>query len=106
MTKKQRLSFYKELLRVVCENSSVEGGFCRYITSYMRNWYSDNGVELVWAYLDEEFKQNLPELYKMKPKITDLKWDGEVDYWFPCTKQGWQQRIDLLVSVINKMENR
>lgn len=100
MTKKQRLSFYKELLRIVCEDHETDFGFCHYISREMGDWYRSNSVKPIWAYHCDDFQKNLPELYAMKPKNSDES------YWFPCTKEGWQQRIDKLHSLIVKMKNK
>ena len=101
MTKAQRLSFYKELLNVVCEDECTDFGFCYYITIHMRHWYWGNRVNRIYAFDVHDFEKNLPELYAIRP--TSKKVGG---YWFPCTHGGWQKRIDRLVSIINKMEKQ
>lgn len=101
MTKEQKLSFYKELLKIVSEHASSSYGLCYHITISMQHWYNINNVELIDAYWEDEFCKNLPELYKFKPPLID----HGVDYWFPSTESGRQQRIEVLNSIIIKMEN-
>jgi|688.fasta_scaffold155143_3 hypothetical protein len=100
MTHKQRLSFYKELLKVVCDDPHTGYGFCYYITREMKSWYIKNKVYPICAYDDDKFKKHLPELYKMKPEKT---YYNNPAYWFAPTPKGWQQRIDLLQQVIDNM---
>lgn len=95
MTKKQKLSFYKELLKVVCENLNTRRGFCWYINN-MDHWYTENKVPCIDAYDKKEFNKHLPELYAYK-----LNNKG---YWFPENARGWQKRIDILVEIIEKLK--
>lgn len=98
MTKKQRLSFYKELLRIVCEDPSVDVGFCSYITNGMDEWYNLTKVKWIYAYDDAVFAKRLPELWSYNPFLE------KPSYWFPKDKKGWQKRIDILVEIIEKLE--
>lgn len=83
-----RLEFYKKLLDVVCKDPSVDDGYCHFI---------DKIVEDDSFYVIQMLKIYAPELAAYMPE------DFHV-YWFPCTKEGWQKRINILVEIINKME--
>lgn len=83
-----RLEFYKKLLDVVCKDPSVEDGYCHFI---------DKIVEDYSFYVITKIKLYAPELAVYMPEDLYV-------HWFPCTKEGWQKRIDILVKIINKME--
>lgn len=82
-TKKKRLKFYKQLLKVVCEDPDTCVGMCFYIRRITKNEY----------YINDFF-----ELYERKPK-------GAGIYWFPLDDKGWQKRIDIIYNIIQEMEN-
>lgn len=88
-TKKKRLKFYKELLKVVCEDPDTYVGMCYYISRIIN-------VEM---YDRDEIIKQFPELWKHRPKI---KSGG---YWFPLDDKGWQKRIDIIHNIIQEMEN-
>jgi len=89
-TKKKRLKFYKELLKVVCEDPDTCEGMCYYISRIInvKKRYDRDGI----------IKQ-FPELWKHRPKIKSR------DYWFPLDDEGWQKRIDIIHNIIQEMEN-
>ena len=88
MTKRERLKFYKRLLKVVCEDPDVSCGFCHYIFDMSSMYYDD-------------MEKNFPELWAKKPI---RQWNAV--YWFSCTYRGWKKRIALLEEVIHEMENK
>ena len=94
MKKRERLSFYKRLLEVVCEDPSVDRGLCHYIYEITKKKGS--------AITSREMKRELPELWAKKP-IRILFF---LEYWFPVTHKGWEKRIALLEEVIHEMENK
>lgn len=94
MTKRERLRFYKRLLKVVCEDPSVGRGLCYYI--YQITFKSGN------PRICSEMKYIFPELYAKKPK----KVKYYTEYWFSLTYKGWEKRIALLEEVIHEMENK
>lgn len=83
-----RLKFYKKLLDVVCKDPSVDDGYCLFIAKITED-DSYDVIQMIEIYA--------PELAAYMP--TDF-----YVYWFPCTKEGWQKRINILVKIINKME--
>lgn len=94
MKKRERLSFYKRLLKEVCEDPSVEGlGFCHYI--FEMTLKSKKPIEY------DDMEKKFPELWAKKPI---REWNSL--YWFSCTYKGWQKRITLLEEVIHEMENK
>lgn len=95
-TEKLRKQFYQDLLQAVCEDPDTSYGFCHYITKVTRN---SDVYPYLFGYHLEWVKEDLPELYKaMNPD----SWKGK--FMFPTTKKGWQQRINMLVDVINQMK--
>ena len=97
LTLEERLSFYKELLRLVCRDPNVSAGYCYYMSHKMKFWYRRHStIDCIYAY---QFKQYFPELYAYKP-VNLIR-----EYWFPCTAEGWQHRINILVKIIHKLEN-
>lgn len=91
-----RLKFYKKLLKVVCEDPSVEMGYCNYLSMVYRMVFRDTlSLE---ASINARM-ENLPELTQYRPFG---KHDNE--YWFPCTTKGWEKRISILEKIIRDME--
>lgn len=100
LTLEERLSFYKELLRVVCKDPDVSHGYCYYMVFKMKLWYRRHPtINYIYAHTPYQFKQYFPELYAYKP-VNLIR-----EYWFPCTAEGWQHRINILVKIIHKLEN-
>lgn len=97
LTKKERKYFYEELLEMVCKDPSVKQGYCYYV-SKLACKLEGKYKELSEGYNLFFIPVYLPELYAVKPphKIT-------LDFWFPCNRKGWQERITLLEEVISKM---
>lgn len=93
MRKKERLNFYKRLLKVVCEDPSVDVGFCHYIFEMTSK--SKKPIDY------DDIEKKLPELWAKKPI---RGWNSL--YWFSCTYNGWEKRIALLEEVIHEMENK
>lgn len=92
MTKKERLQFYKRLLKVVCDDPDVDFGFCYYI--YNITLKSGNAKTCT------NMEYNFPELWAKKPERIIFP----SEYWFPRTSKGWEKRIALLEEVIHEME--
>ena len=88
-TKKKRLKFYKELLKMVCEDPDTCVGMCYYISRIIN----------VQMYHRDEIIKQFPALWKHKPKITSGA------HWFPLDDKGWQKRIDIIHNIIQEMEN-
>ena len=86
MTKRQRHSCYKKLLKIVCKDPETSRGFCFYMRDLGFNTYNK-----------EDFQNNFPELYSFKPKRMAY---GFLDYWFPCNYKGWEKRIEILQKCI------
>lgn len=83
-----RLKFYKKLLDVVCKDPSVDDGYCHFISKIIVDQY---------YYVIIKIKLYAPELAVHMSENLFM-------HWFPCTKAGWQKRINILVEIINKME--
>ena len=90
-TKKKRLKFYKQLLKVVCEDPDTCVGMCYYIGRIIN----------VERYAGDELIKQFPELWKHKPK----RMCYVAGYWFPLDDKGWQKRIDIIHNIIQEMEN-
>ena len=97
LTKAQRKYFYEKLLKMVCEDPSVKNGYCYYAFRLARI-LGGKYKELSDGYCLYFIAIYLPELYAIRPPGVDM-----MDYWFPCDRKGWQERITLLEKVINKM---
>ena len=78
--KLKRLIVYKNLLKDVCNDPSVDYGFCHYL----------KGINI----------RDLEELYRFKPKTPNRSYP----FWFPTTTKGWEKRIDILEKVIKSVE--
>ena len=99
LIKAERKKFYKNLMKIVCADPSVQKGFC---------WYIEDAATLTgkdildlhgdYIFEDEFIQEQLPELYRIKPKNK-----FGYDYWFSCTKEGWQTRINKLYNIIQSM---
>lgn len=99
LTRQQRKTFYKNLLKIVCADPRVGHGFCWFIEHAAKA----SGKEIQDLYgehiFDCDFIQfELPELFRIKPKDKQ-----PYDYWFPLTKEGWERRINKLHNIIQKM---
>ena len=88
-TKKQRHTFYKRLLKRVCNDPRVVRGICNYLPEY--------------SSIDD-----FPELSKHKPAKGFGSWQQDGDkpfyhgcYFAPCTYKGWETRIKWIVQAIN-----
>lgn len=92
MTKRQRNSFYKKLLKEVCEDPYVGTGICYYLEYLHHKIYGY--YPATW-----EIKNLFPELDKYKPK--NKVW---AFFWFPCTYKGWEKRIDIIIKCIEDTE--
>ena len=88
-----RLEFYKKLLDVVCKDPSTKFGYCYYICEKL----------LHRTHYEFYIMEHLPELAAYKTPYEE-RYTGYPFHWFPCTKAGWQKRINILVKIINKME--
>lgn len=99
LTKQERKTFYKALLKTVCADPCLDHGFCYYISDLAQNM-GGKYDELCNEYLYEiDFILiQLPELWKIKPKDK-----MGITYWFNCDKQGWQKRINKLHNIIQRM---
>jgi hypothetical protein len=95
LSNEQRLLVYKELLKVVCKDPSVDWGMCVYLSSLLDN--SDK-MPKRWRYCGGAFKMGcLPELEKYKEDSLFLK---NLSYWAPLTKKGWETRIGWIEQAI------
>ena len=106
-TKRERKAFYKGLLKMVCDSSCTDNGFCWYLDElgyfpgYLPNEkLFDKYVNIHSSYLyDVEFmEEQLPELWAIKPKDKH-----GLCYWWPETPKGWQIRINKLHNIIQRM---
>ena len=82
LTKEQRHLVYKELLKVVCKDPSVDYGMCSYLMCLLDG---DKRMPERWGWLFGGGKMELlPELNKHS--------NGR-SYWAPLTYEGWETRI-------------
>jgi hypothetical protein len=89
LTNEQRLLVYKELLKAVCKDPSVEHGMCSYLIRLLDhnskmpyNWHRHGG------------------LVKMNA-LTELnRRDNGRPYWAPLTEKGWEKRIGWIEKAI------
>jgi hypothetical protein len=99
LTPEQRLLVYKELLKVVCKDSSVKHGMCYYLLSLLDN---SKKMPLRWGFLLGCSKMTyLPELNKHGGNHTI-----SFPYWAPCTKKGWETRIKWIEQAIIDVKNK
>ena len=99
LTKAERKKFYKNLLKIVCNDPSTNHGFCWYIEAAAKA----SGEEIEELYddyiFDCDFIQfELSELFRIKPKDKE-----SYSYWFNCEKEGWTKRINKLHNIIQQM---
>jgi hypothetical protein len=93
LTPEQRLLVYKELLKVVCKDSSVKKGMCYYLSSLLDN---SEKMPLRWSSLLGVCKMvYLPELNKHGGNHTI-----SFPYWAPTNKKGWETRIKWIEQAI------
>lgn len=106
-TKQERKSFYKGLLKIVCDSPSTSNGFCFYLDEivYFPRYLSneklyDKYTNLQRSYLyDIDFmEEQLPELWAIKPKDK-----YGLCYWWAETPKGWETRINKLHNIIQSM---
>lgn len=88
-TKRGRNSFYKKLLKVVCEDPSVDQGLCYYIGNVMTG-SPDRTTRILTGM---NYMSTLAELHKQKPKHYFI-------YWYPLTTEGWKKRIACIEKAI------
>ncbi len=89
LTRKQRLLVYETLLKVVCEDPSVDKGMCIYLTSLLDG--SKNMPKGWTSMFGNEKMKLLPELNK---------YDNEHMFWAPLTGKGWETRIGWIEQAI------
>lgn len=89
LTKAQRKSIYKKVLKAACEDPSVAYGFCRYFKIVLCKLGYGTFIYCTHIY------KSFPEFYKLKPN------DGP--YWWPLTLKGWEKRIKLFHNMIETM---
>jgi hypothetical protein len=89
LTNEQRLLVYKELLKAVCEDPSVEHGMCRYLTRLLDH---NSKMPSTWALNGGAEKMNT---------LTELnRHDNGRSYWAPLTEKGWEKRIGWIEKAI------
>lgn len=88
MTKKERLKAYKFMLEVIEQQLVIE--FC---TAFFRFQYIHK------QFSKFTFEEHLPELMEYKPK--NAYWG----FWFPAVEDARKEKIGILKTVINQMEN-
>ena len=100
LTKQERKTLYKKLLKIVCATPELNHGFCYYIEYAVKEMNNEDILELYDDYVfDGDFiEAHLPELLKIKPADKET-----YDYWFPLTMEGWQKRINKLHNTIQRM---
>lgn len=83
-TNEERKFFYKELLKMVCEDPNTRFGFCWYVLSLSiklggkyKKVYEDSFTTIILI------KYEYPELWSIRPKNLNFN-----DYWFPRTSKG------------------
>ena len=102
LKKKQRKEFYEELLDIVCKDHCVDFGFCYYIRWKLLEMPKYKNIldayRTFYNHTEAVLHDEFPELYSIKPIRTH-----NADYWYPCTKKGWETRINKLYNVIQSM---
>lgn len=94
LTKAQRKSIYKKVLKAACEDERVIFGWCFYFRKLIEKLY---GISYFPSYL---VVKTFPEFAKLETFRTTENWD---DYWWPTTAKGWQKRIKLFHNMIETM---
>ena len=85
LTKEQRHLVYKELLKVVCKDPSVNYGMCAFLMFILDY---DKRMPRNWGFLLGSLKMEfLPELNKHACRYRGTP------FWAPLTKHGWEIRI-------------
>lgn len=101
LKKYQRKRLYQELLDIVCKDDSLNAGFCYFVSwdiLQMPKYKKLNNIAKDYRQTEDFIVSELPELYSIRGTRT---YDGY--YWYPCTKKGWEIRINKLYNVIQSM---
>lgn len=90
LTKKQRNTVYKAMLKYAVEDEDVRYGFCKLT---IRIYYSQLITSKLYFKYGGIF--DFKELISFKPKTYT-----RYGYWFDCTYEGWEKRIEILQKCI------
>ena len=101
LTKQELKFFYKELLKMVCEDPDTHQGFCWYVRELSEKLGGKyKKLYNFWLFTIDLICHDYPELYSTKPKDQYKRYGG---YWYSTTPAGWQTRINKLHNVIQSM---
>lgn len=97
ITKKQRNEVYRAMLKYALKDPNVNYGFCNLLT------------EIYWAdkrvYKKSLISRDLFYSYRNICDFTELiKYEPNTHfgYWFACTTEGWEKRIEILQKCIKQ----
>jgi len=99
MENTEKLKVYKDALDFLLDEGEEKNymlGLCYFITTAAKLVFCNNTYR---AYYDG-MELNYPEVFAHKPKrITDTE-----DYWFSCSKYGYNKRKAILRKAITELE--